>query len=132
MPTPDELLARYPPRIRALALRLRELVRGVMPGAAERVNPGWRSLGYHHPEAGYVCGIFPFEDEVRLLFEHGAALADPEGVLTGHTRQVKWIPVRTARDIRVRPIRALLAAAIADGIGPGAAPRRRRTRSSKP
>jgi hypothetical protein len=44
--------------------------------------------------AGYVCGIFPRAGEVRLLFEHGAALADPEGIFTGGGTQTRYLALR--------------------------------------
>jgi hypothetical protein len=52
---------------------------------------------------------------VRLLFEHGAALPDPDRVLTGTTRQVRYIEVRDARDIPIGPIQRLLRAALIHG-----------------
>ena len=70
--TPEQLLARYSPGIRALAASLRRLVCVTVPEASEYVNAGWGALGYRHPEAGYFCGVFPFADHVKLLFEHGA------------------------------------------------------------
>lgn len=93
-PTVEAFLDAYPEEIATLAHRLRALVREELPTAEERVNPGWRGLAYHHPEAGYVCGIFPFETEVRLLFEWGARLPDADGVLEGATRQVRHVALR--------------------------------------
>lgn len=113
--TPDQLLSDYPPAIRTLAQQLRRLVRDTAPAANERVYPGWRALGFHDPEAGYFCGIFPFQDHVRFLFEHGAALEDPDGILTGHTQQVRWVEVRSARDIRARVLRAMILRALLHG-----------------
>jgi hypothetical protein len=57
--TPDELLDDHTPAVRALAQRLRRLVRSVCPEASERVYPGWHGLGFHHPDVGYFCGISP-------------------------------------------------------------------------
>lgn len=84
----DELLDEHTRPIAALTRRLRRLVRGAMPDAEERVHPGWHALGYHHPEAGYVCGLFPRADHVEVVFEHGLGLPDPSGVLTEKRSQV--------------------------------------------
>jgi hypothetical protein len=111
----EELLAEFPVEVRALAEQLRRLVREMVPTASEQVYPGWKALGYRDPQSGYFCGIFPQADHVRLLFEHGAALPDPEGLLTGSTRQVRFIEVRRARDIRSGAIRRLLRAALVHG-----------------
>ena len=76
-----------------LALWLRGVLLDADLDLSERVYRGWGGVGYHHPEAGYVCAIFPQEDEVRLAFEHGASLPDPEGRLVGAGRQVRYLPV---------------------------------------
>jgi DNA transformation protein len=109
------ILRPYTPRIRALAGRLRVLVRDVLPTAEERAMVGWKGIGYRDPQAGYVCGVFPQEDHVRLLFEHGAALDDADRLLTGTTKQTRYIEVRSVRDIRVRAIGRLLRSAILHG-----------------
>jgi hypothetical protein len=113
--TPEQFLEEYPALLRELAQRLRDLVLRTVPTATERVYPGWRALGYRDPQSGYFCGIFPQSDHVRLLFEHGAALPDPDGLLTGSTRQVKYIEVRSAGDIREKAIQRLLRAALIHG-----------------
>jgi len=117
--TPEQILAPHPPAIRALANRLRRLVRDTLPEVEERGVPGWGAINYHHPAVGLVCGIFPFRDMVKLVLEHGASLPDPDGILTGATRQVRHVEVRSASDVRARPIRLLLLVAVHEG------PRRR-------
>ena len=93
--TPDELLDDHTPAVRALAQRLRRLVRSVCPEASERasvrVYPGWHGLGFHNPDVGFFCGIFPLADSVRLLFEHGALLDDHDGLLTGGGSQTRYV-----------------------------------------
>ena len=46
--------------------------------------------------AGYVCAIYPRqqEQEVRLLFEFGVRLPDPERLLEGDGTQTRFIRVR--------------------------------------
>jgi hypothetical protein len=76
-----------------LALWTRDAVRAADPDLAPRVYRGWEGVGFRHPEAGYVCGIFPRGDWVMLLFEHGAAMADPEGVLLGDGSQTRFLRI---------------------------------------
>jgi hypothetical protein len=111
----DWFLAKYPDYVRALAERLRQLVLRTVPTASEHVYLGWKALGYRDPQSGYFCGIFPQADHVRLLFEHGAALPDPDGLLTGTTRQVRYVEIRAAEDLRVEAIQRLLRAALVHG-----------------
>ncbi len=79
-----------------LAAWVRDLVLRADPDLVERVYTGWRGLGYRHPEAGYVFGIFPRAGRVELLFEHGAALADPEGALRGERSQTRVLAIHRA------------------------------------
>lgn len=111
--TPEQLLERYPPAMRALTHQLRALVMQAVPEASEYVNAGWCAIGYRHPDAGYFCGLFPFADHVKLLFEHGVELDDPAGLLQGDGRQVRHIPMRKPADVRKRGIKPLLVAAVA-------------------
>src|SRR5918992_3971242 len=113
--TPEQFLAAYSPAIRALSERLRALIRDTVPTASEHVYTGWKALGYRDPQSGYFCGIFPQSDHVRLLFEHGAALPDPDRVLTGTTRQVRYLELRDVEDIPIGPVQRLLRAALIHG-----------------
>lgn len=114
-PSADDLLAAYPPPVRALAASLRAFVRDAVPGIEERVYQGWRALGYHDAQAGYVCAIFPQQDHVRFLFEHGAHLPDPDGILEGATRQTRWVPIAPGAPVPERALRRLLESALRYG-----------------
>ncbi len=111
--TIGELLGSYPPPIRELAYRLRKVVLGVADDVNEKANKGWRSISYRHPDVGYFCGIFPFEDHVDLIFEFGALLSDPGDILEGDAQRVRYLRFRDAKDLRVQPLRRLLGAALA-------------------
>jgi hypothetical protein len=63
------------------------------PDLTPRVYRGWQGIGFRHTEAGYVCGVFPKGGSVELLFERGASMADPEGVLIGEGTQTRLIRV---------------------------------------
>jgi len=107
-----QLLAGHPAAIRSVALRLRELVRLVLPDAQEKVLSGWHALAYHDPVAGYVCGIFPFDDHVKLLFEHGVSMDDPAQLLEGTTRQTRHVTLFRVADIREAEIGLLVREAL--------------------
>lgn len=87
----EALLAAYPQRVADLSLELRRLALAAAEGMTERISPGWRSINLHHPSAGYICGIFPHQEGVKVAFEHGHLLFDPAGLLSGDTRQVRYL-----------------------------------------
>lgn len=109
---PDEILAGHTREVRALAKRLRRLVLETVPAAVEVAYPVWRGIGYRHPECGYFCGIFPQKNSVKLGFEYGVLLPDPDGLLEGSGKQVRYLVFNEAKEIRVGAIRRLIRAAI--------------------
>ena len=111
-PQPEDILATHTPEVQALAERLRKLVRDTVPSAAEAAYAHWHGIGYRHPETGYFCAIFPQQDGVNLGFEFGVLLPDPEGLLEGGGKQVRYLKLKDGKDIRAGAIKKLLRAAI--------------------
>ena len=91
----EDILDDHTPEVVDLTLQLRALIRSVMPDATERVYPGWRGIGFHHPTAGYVCALFPGSDHVRVGFEHGHLLPDPAEAFDPGGKQVRYITVKS-------------------------------------
>ena len=114
--TPGNILRPYPTSVRHLAHELRKLIRRTLPKLEERVYDGWHGIGYHDRQAGYLTGIFPQPDCVKLYFEHGAVLPDPHHVLTGHGTQVRHVSCWPDVPVPERAIRELLAAALRAGL----------------
>jgi len=72
-PIPPELfLEAYPPEIRVIAERLRDVVRQAVPEAVERVRTGWRLIGYDVPvgrRTRYFAFVAPEPEHVHLGFD---------------------------------------------------------------
>ena len=94
---PELLLEAYPPEIRVIAERLRDVVRQAVPEAVERVRTGWRLIGYDVPvgrRTRYFAFVAPEPEHVHLGFEHGIWMADPDGLLLGahlDLRKVRFV-----------------------------------------
>ena len=101
------------PRTWQLAAWTRERVRRADPDLTERVYRGWKGLGFHHPEAGYVCAVYPRSEWVVLLFEHGASLVDPAGVLLGDGSRTRFLRVDRADEATAELIRPYVQQAVA-------------------
>ena len=113
--TPGEILRPYPPSVRHLAHELRKLIKRTLPQVDERAYDGWHGIGYHDRQSGYLAGIFPQPDCVKLYFELGAVLPDPHHVLTGNGAQVRHVSCWPDVPVPERAIRELLAAAVRFG-----------------
>jgi hypothetical protein len=110
-PTPEQFLAAFPPKIRAIANQLRSLVEATLPNVIEAVYPGWKLIGYRIKAEGkshYLGFIAPLADHVGLGFEHGVLLSDPDGLLEGDGKQVRQVVIRHARDIKAAALAALI------------------------
>jgi len=103
VPTEIEIFAEmagdYPAEVGAIALKLANTILISHPELMPRALPGWRALSFHHPKAGYVCGVFLMVEKTSLVFEHGRLLSDPEGILEGQGARVRFVPFAPGREI---------------------------------
>jgi hypothetical protein len=110
---PEALLASFPPGHQDVANALRRLVTRAVPGAIERVRPGWGLIGYDVPvgrKTRYFAFIWLQIEHVHIGFEHGVLMDDPEGVLQGRaiTKRVRWLTLRDGDEIHETEIIALI------------------------
>jgi hypothetical protein len=87
-----------PPRIKEIALELRNLVAAVCPQATERIL--WGGLAYHDaakggPVKGAICQIEIKRDCVRLSFIHGIRLSDPTSLLEGDRLSKRYVIIES-------------------------------------
>ena len=110
----DILTQDLTPEMRAALSELASLIRSTVPGTTEKVNLGWRSLNFYHPDVGYFCGLFPFEDRIDVAFEFGVLLADPEGILDSGkgSKQVRFARIRSVESMPREALERLLGAAV--------------------
>ena len=107
----EELLAACPPATRRLAVAARRRILRVVPGAVEKLRPGWGLIGYNAP--AYFAFIALGPDGLRIGFEWGVMLSDPTRLLEGTGNQVRYVAIRAARDLATPAFAELLRAAAA-------------------
>lgn len=107
---PEDILAGYDDGIRALAEKLRLIVRATAPDATEAGYRGWKLIGYRSPH--YFCFIAPQADHVRLGFEHGHQLLDPHSILESMGKQVKFVRLVPGKRIPLTAVRGLIRKAL--------------------
>ena len=110
---PELLLEGYPDPMRAVAERLRVIVRTALPDAIERVRVGWRIIGYDVPigrRTAYFAWIMPQAEHVHLGFVHGAFVTDPDGLMDGAgiTVNARWLTFLPGDEIDRRAVDRLL------------------------
>ena len=93
-----------------MAERLRRIVLEEAPDAEEVGYAGWRFIGYRSPH--YFCFVAPRADHVRLGFEHGVRLRDPDAVLEPMGKQVRFVRCPPGRALPIPAMRSLIRAAL--------------------
>ena len=106
-----QILRPFPAAIAELTNRLALTVLSVRPDLEGKARIGWGSVNYRHPKAGFVCAIFPMDDHVSLVFEHGRQLSSP--LLEGDGKQVRFIRFVPGAPIPEDDLAILIAEAIA-------------------
>src|SRR5260221_7446545 len=90
----------YSPAHRAVAERLRTIIRRAVPDATERVRVGWRLIGFDLPvgrRSVFFAWVFPEVEHVHLGFPAGVLIDDPRGVMggAGITKRARWLTWKT-------------------------------------
>ena len=116
-PTEDLIreLSKYDLSVGELALVLREMVLEEAPAAIERIIPVyalvfWYSLTGRMSTAFVQIVIYP--RGVNLMFNRGAELKDPNGVLVGEGKIIRHIKVRRPEDLKSPHLRKFIRAAL--------------------
>ena len=113
MDSVETFLAPHPPQVRDLFMRVRSLIRVVMPDATEQVRAGHNLVEYGYGDGmkGQVCYIAPFKGHVNLGFFQGTNLPDPGTVLEGTGEVLRHVKIRSTYDLERPGVKALVEAA---------------------
>ncbi len=103
------------PRVQEIALKLREVVLQVAPGAIEQMDYPAKLLayGWRQTYKDTICVIMPLKAAVNLGFPRGVELPDPAGLLTGTGKRARHVRIATVQEAERPELRALLEAAVA-------------------
>ena len=118
-PPPSEelirMLSRYDLSVGELALALREMVLEEAPAAIERLVQVY-ALVFWYSLTGKMSDAFvqvvTYTKGVNLMFNRGAELDDPHGVLVGEGKIIRHIKVRTPEDLKNPHLRKFIRAAL--------------------
>ena len=109
------LLTGYGTSAGELALELRAMVLKEAPAAVEKllqvyVLVFWYSLTGRMSDA--FCQVVVYPKGVNLMFNRGAELHDPDGVLEGKGKIIRHIKVRRREDLRNPNLKKFIRAAL--------------------
>src|SRR5262245_25157184 len=110
-----EKLSQFDLRVGELALGLREIVLAEVPAAVEKLFRVyalvfWYSLTGKMTDA--FCQVVIYPKGVNLMFNRGAELDDPDGILIGEGKIIRHIKVRRPEDLKNPYLRKFIRAAL--------------------
>ena len=110
------LLAKFEPKNRKLITSVRRALRKRFPAVNELVYDYTKSLviSYSPNERGSdgIAAISADANGVRLFFNHGPSLPDPQGILLGDGRQTRYIRIEASKVLLRPEVESLLNAAV--------------------
>lgn len=110
-----DYLSDLPPEIRALVDAVRRIVKDTAPEVEERIYKGGYGIGYHDRKTGSLCGLFPHDDGVALVFPKAMMLPDPDGLLKVAGEPGQYVFLRPGQPIPEEALAQLLLAALIFG-----------------
>jgi hypothetical protein len=110
----DNFLSQYSDEVFTNALKLREVLLKNLPGIIEQVDIPAKMIAYCYGQkyAELICTIIPSGKGLKLGFNRGVDLPDPEKLLEGTGKISRYIEIRSEQQIRSAAIKKLLAAAL--------------------
>lgn len=112
MASVEDLFGGSSPEVRAIGLRLVEVVRATLPGAHETVDlpDGLLAFGSGGRMRDLVVGIIPHAAHVNVQFADGVNLPDPKRLLEGTGKRVRHVKNRSVADADQIGLRDLILA----------------------
>jgi Domain of unknown function (DU1801) len=113
-PAVDTFLKGYPPPVREIAVKAREVILSVMPNATEKVYPGWKVIQYGTAAdmKSVFAAISPQRERVNLGLANGVDLPDPDGLLEGDGKAIRHVKLTSAEAAGAPAVRELIRGAL--------------------
>jgi len=90
-----EYIDQYDTVFREILLRLRTLIFEVVPDATEDIKWGVPTFSLHR----VICYIAGFKHHVTFAFYNGKMLKDPDGLLLGSGKHMKYMKFRSLDEL---------------------------------
>jgi Domain of unknown function (DU1801) len=113
-PAVDTFLKGYPPPVREIAVKAREVILSVMPDATEKVYPGWKVIQYGTAAdmKSVFAAISPQRERVNLGLANGVDLPDPDGLLEGDGKAIRHVKLTSPEAAGAPAVRELIRGAL--------------------
>ena len=113
----DQVVESANPKIRNVAVKLREVISDLLPDAYEVAWPKQSIVGYGvgpKKQTEHFCYLGLFKNHVNLGFNHGAELSDPDGMLEGSGKKFRHIKIASVEEASETGVKDLIEESIRD------------------
>ncbi len=106
----DAFLSQYDEQVFRNALMLREVVLENLPGIIEQLDIPARIIGYCYGQkyVDLICVLIPSKKGLKLGFNRGVELPDPEQLLEGKGKISRYVVIKSEDQITSDGIKDLL------------------------
>jgi len=109
----DAFLALFSRESRENTLALRKLLLDVFPNAEERIQPKTGMITYSQPgKEDWFFALSLHMKYVNLIFDNGAQLDAPTGLLSGTGKEARHVKIRSEAETQNTALRQLLQDAV--------------------
>lgn len=108
-------LSSYSEEVSENALKLREVLLANLPGVSEQLDLPAKMIAYCYGRkyAELVCVVFPSKKGLKLGFNRGIDLPDPDHLLEGTGKISRYVEIKSAQQIKSPAVKKLIKAAYA-------------------
>lgn len=110
----DAFLSQYNDEVVTHALILRDILSANLPGITEQVDIPAKMIGYCYGQkhTEMICTMIPSKKGLKLGFNKGVDLPDPEKMLEGTGKISRYVEIRSEKQIRSAALKKLIAGAL--------------------
>jgi hypothetical protein len=117
MATTEEIeifLSQYNEQVYAHALKVRNILLAKLPGIIEQIDLPAKMIAYCYGQkySELICVIIPSKKGLKLGFNRGTQLPDPDMLLEGTGRISRYVPIQSMEQINSKPLEELIDSAL--------------------
>jgi len=106
----NEILSQYDELVFTRALKLREVLFANLPGVTEQIDNSAKMIAYCYGQkyAELICVIIPSKKGLKLGFNRGTELPDPDHLLEGTGKISRYVQIKSEEQINSKALKNLI------------------------
>ena len=106
----ESMLTKYDESVSSLGRHLRDFLLSQLKDYIEMpdVPANIIAYGYGNGYTDLICTIIPLKKGIKLGFNRGSELADPDNLLTGSGKVHRYVEIKSEKDIHPRALKQLI------------------------